>query len=144
MQLHEMMRNALDRPANTRAVEYHDEWYSWGWLRQMADATEGTLAGDGVRQGARVGVIARNRPAFVGVLLSLIAGQRSIVMIYAFQSPSAIAEDIRNLNLDAIIADSHDWADEVAAAAREAGALSLAINGTHNSVRRVNERSPSE
>jgi long-chain acyl-CoA synthetase len=144
MQLHEVMQNALERPAHTRAVEYHDEWYSWGWLRHMADVIEEALAGGGVQPGARVGVIARNRPAFVGALLSLIASQRSIVMIYAFQSPSAIAEDIRKLNLDAIIADSHDWADEVTGAAREAGALSLAIDGTHNSVRRVNERSPSE
>jgi long-chain acyl-CoA synthetase len=143
MQLHEMMRNALDRPAHIRAVEYLNEWYSWGWLRNMADVIEEALTGDGVQPGARVGVIARNRPAFVGALLSLIASRRSIVMIYAFQSPSAIAEDIRKLNLDALIADSQDWADEVTAAAREVGALSLAIEGTRNSVRRVDERSPS-
>jgi long-chain acyl-CoA synthetase len=142
MQLHEMMRNALDRPAQTRAVEYHNEWYSWGRLRHMADLIEKALTGSGVQQGARIGVIARNRPAFAGALLSLIATQRSIVMIYAFQSPSAMAEDVRKLDLDAIIADDQDWSDEVIAAAREVGALSLAI-GTHNSVRCVTERSTS-
>lgn len=141
MQLHEMMRNALDRPAHTRAVEYHGEWYSWGWLRQMADVIEGSLTGGEIPPGARIGVIARNRPAFVGALLSLIATQRSIVMIYAFQSPSAVADDVRKLHLDAIIADDHDWSDEAIAAAREAGALALAIDGTRNSVRRLSERS---
>jgi long-chain acyl-CoA synthetase len=143
MQLHEMMRNALDRPAHIRAVEYCNEWYSWGWLRHMADAVEKAVTGSGVPKGARIGVIARNRPAFIGALLSLIATQRSIVMIYAFQSPTAIAEDIHRLKLDAIIADNHDWSDEVVAAAREVDALSLAIEGTRNSVRRVHERSSS-
>jgi long-chain acyl-CoA synthetase len=143
MQLHEMMQSALDRPAGTRAVEYHHEWYSWGWLRQMASAIEQALHDGGVRPGARVGLIVRNRPAFIGALLSLIATQRSVVMVYAFQSPPAIAEDIRKLDLEAVIADHHDWSDEVTAAAREVGALSLAIDGTDNTVRWVSERSSS-
>jgi long-chain acyl-CoA synthetase len=143
MQLHEIMQTALDRPADTRAVEYKSGWYSWGWLRQLATAIDEALTGSGVHRGARVGVVARNNPAFVGALLTLIATQRSIVMIYAFQSSQAIAEDIRKLNLEAVVADAEDWRDDVTAAAREAGILSLAIEGNQNSIRCIITRSSS-
>lgn len=141
MQLHEMMQHALSRPGAVPAVRYRDEWYSWGWLRTLADGIDAALTSGGVPPGSRVGVVARNTPACIAALLSLIARQRSIVMIYAFQSPAAVAGDVRELNVDALVVEEPDCPEEVSAAARDAGIVTLATRGTRNSVRCITMRS---
>ena len=99
-------------------------------MRTVADGLDAALGAAGVEPGQPVGVIARNRPAFAAALLSLIATRRSIVMIYAFQSPEAMADDIRKLRVPAVLAEEQDWSAATIAAAREIGCLGLSILGT--------------
>jgi long-chain acyl-CoA synthetase len=134
VQLHEIMRAALQRPPTTRAIEFQGKWYTWGWLRTLADRLDEALDKAGVGPDQPVGVIPRNRPAFAAALLSLIAMRRSIVMIYAFQSPEAMADDIRRLRLPAVLAEAQDWSAATIAAARELGCLGLSVLGTSDTV----------
>jgi long-chain acyl-CoA synthetase len=134
VQLHEIMRSALQRDAGARAIEFQGQWYAWGWLKTVADRLDEALDRAGVGPGQPVGVIPRNRPAFAAALLSLIATRRSIVMIYALQSAEAVADDILKLRLPAILAEAQDWSAAAIAAARELGCLGLSILGTADTV----------
>jgi long-chain acyl-CoA synthetase len=134
VQLHEIMRAALHRDPRTRAIEFQGQWYPWGWLKTLADTLDEALNGAGVGPDQPVGVIPRNRPAFAAALLSLIATRRTIVMIYAFQSAEAMADDIRRLRLPAVLADEQDWSAATIGAARELSCLGLSINGASDTV----------
>jgi long-chain acyl-CoA synthetase len=134
VQLHEMMRAALERSAAAPAIEFQGQWYTWGWMRTLANRLDEALEKGGVGPDQPVGVIPRNRPAFAAALLSLIATRRSIVMIYAFQSPEAMADDIRKLRLPAILAEAQDWSPATIAAARGLSCLGLSVLGTSDTV----------
>jgi long-chain acyl-CoA synthetase len=128
------MRAALQRDAQARAIEFQGQWYTWGWLKILADRLDEALARAGVEPGQPVGVIARNRPAFAAALLSLLASRRGIVMIYAFQSAEAMADDIRKLRLPAVLAEVQDWSAATITAAREVGCLGLSLLGTSDTI----------
>jgi long-chain acyl-CoA synthetase len=128
------MRSALQRDAEARAIEFQGQWYTWGWLKTLADHLDEALDEAGIGPGQPVGVIPRNRPAFAAALLCLIATRRTIVMIYAFQSAEAMADDIRRLRLPAVLAEAQDWSAATIAAARELSCLGLSILGTANTV----------
>lgn len=125
MQLNEIMRKALDRDPQRKAIEYRGSWYTWGWLSSNAARISALLDAGGVHANEPVGVIARNRPSMVATLLSLMASRRSIVMIYAFQSSDAIARDIASLKLPAIIAEAEDWSEDALLACQLAGSQAL-------------------
>jgi long-chain acyl-CoA synthetase len=130
VQLHEIMRAALERAAGTRAIEFQGQWYTWGWLKTVADRLDEALGAAGVGRGMPVGLVPRNRPAFAAALLALIATRRPIVMIYAFQSEEAMADDIRKLRLPVVLAEAQDWSAPTIAAAREVGCMGVSILGT--------------
>lgn len=72
----------------------------------------------------------RNQPWAVAALLALLAGRRHIVMVYAFQSPSKIASDLRQFAPAAFVCGEADLAPEIAEAAGECGAAVVALSGT--------------
>lgn len=76
---------------------------------------------------ACAGLIARTRPPHLAAFAAGIAAHRTTVMIYSAQSPAKMAEDIRKLRLEAVIADVQDWTEETLTAAREAGSAAIAI-----------------
>ena len=129
MGLEETFRDALQRDPGQPAVEFAGHWYSWGWLSDIADRVDNLLSAFGFAAKTPIGLVARNRPNFVAALLSVIASGRSVVMIYAYQSPEALAADIKRLKLPAIIADAQDWTAPTKEAARETGTLALALGG---------------
>jgi acyl-CoA synthetase (AMP-forming)/AMP-acid ligase II len=134
VQLHEIIRSALQRDVGGQAIEFQGHWYTWGWMKTVADRLDETLTRAGVGAGLPVGLIPRNRPAFAAAVLALLATRRSVVMIYAFQSEEAMAGDIRRLRVPAIVADAQDWSPATIAAAREVGCAGLSIVGTSDTV----------
>lgn len=110
------------------AVEFAGHWYDWSDLRRTAHGIARALSDSGADANAPVAFVPRNRPAAIAALLGLIAQGRTIRMIYAFQSPSAIARDILRLKPAAVIAAPEDMTAVVCAALRAGGIAAIAID----------------
>jgi acyl-CoA synthetase (AMP-forming)/AMP-acid ligase II len=122
-----MIQAALDRPADTPAIRFHGRWYDWGWMRRTADRINQLLDDAGVGPGDAVAIAPANRPACAAALLGFLARSRDIVMIYAYQSPEAIARKIRDLNCAAVLAQAETWAEPARQAAIDIGAVGISL-----------------
>jgi acyl-coenzyme A synthetase/AMP-(fatty) acid ligase len=123
---------ALRSPPADHAIAFGGGWVNWSEIRQTAGAIDQGLEPLHLGPGARIGLVARNRPPHVAAFAALLAGSRNAVMIYSAQSPEAIAADILRLRLPAVIADIQDWTPEARGAARGAGSLGIALTGDKN------------
>jgi long-chain acyl-CoA synthetase len=65
-------------------------------------------------------------------MLGLIAHGRVLTMVYAIQSPEAMAGEILDTRFGAVIADIQDWTPQMQAAVREIGAAGIILD--HNSI----------
>lgn len=128
MDLAQLIANHLQDTTPGDALEYQGRWYGWPELRRTAQQIDEALSAAGIARGARVGLVARNRPALVAAMLALMATRRRVVMVYAFQAPAALAADLQALALPAVIADAQDWSAEAQAAVRATGGLALALS----------------
>lgn len=113
-----------DRPA----IEFQERWYSWTALRHVAEAVRRLLEQGGVKTGQPVALVTRNRIAHAATLLGFIGEGRMVSMVYSMQSPEAIARDIRDLRVAAVVADQEDWTPATITAAAEAGSVGIALS----------------
>jgi long-chain acyl-CoA synthetase len=81
-----------------------------------------------VARDAAIGVVARNRPLHAAAILGLISRGRIATMIYAFQSPAALASDLAITGFAAVVAEAADWSEDAIAAARAHGSLGIALD----------------
>ncbi len=125
-QLHEVIAAALAGNPDQAALEFGGHAIPWGYLKSIADQVDALLRKAGLNEASPIAFVPRNRPPFVAALLSLIAAQRSVMMIYAFQSHTAIAAELKRLDCPAVIADVQDWTPETLAALGD-GALAIAL-----------------
>lgn len=128
IQLHDLVSQVLARPPETRAISARGTWFTWGWMRAIADAVDASLREAGISEDAPVGIIPHNRPEFAAALLGLLAARRNIVMIYAYQSQQAKALRIAELRLPVVIAAEEDWGENMIAASRTNGATGLGLS----------------
>jgi acyl-CoA synthetase (AMP-forming)/AMP-acid ligase II len=112
-----------DRPF----IEFERKWYSGNDITGYQALIDGALVRAGVGPGEPVGVVVRNRVPHAAAVLGFVATGRPLVMIYSYQSPSAIAADVERLRLAAVLADRDDWSDVVVAAARRTGTAGIAM-----------------
>jgi acyl-coenzyme A synthetase/AMP-(fatty) acid ligase len=116
---------ALTQKPDAMAAEHHGRAYLWRDLVDIGAALEAMLAAKNIPRPMQIGVIARNRPFLAGAILGLVTHRRPVTMIYSAQSADAMAADIAQLHLAAIVADPQDWAEPQIDAARSAGTLGL-------------------
>lgn len=127
-ELQQLTRQALARDAARQAIEFEKRWVTWGDLRQVANQLDLLLDASGVDQHAPIAFVPRNRPSAIGALLGLIAKDRSIRMLYAFQSATALARDVERLKPPVIIAAAQDYSAEVLAVLRAEGIAAIALD----------------
>jgi acyl-CoA synthetase (AMP-forming)/AMP-acid ligase II len=123
----DIVRTVLNGPANAPALCFDGQWIDWGAVRATADAVNDALIAAGVGPEMPVGFAPRNRPGFTAALLALLAAERPIVMVYAYQSADAMAGDVRRKGLAALICAGRDWTPEVVAAARTIGCCGISL-----------------
>jgi acyl-coenzyme A synthetase/AMP-(fatty) acid ligase len=111
------------------AIAFYGGCVAWFEIGQIASAIDRALDKWHLGAGARIGLVARNRPPHVAAFAALLARSRNAVMIYSGQSSEAIAADILRLRLPAVIADAQDWTAETLAAANAAGSLGICLTG---------------
>lgn len=127
MLLSQRIQQTLSERPDRRAIEFLAHWYSWREIKTIADAALSCLSA--VDQSAPIGVVVRNRVPHAAALLGLIGAERNVSLVYAFQSPQALADELRALEAGAIIASREDWSAEARQAARERNMLGLSIDG---------------
>lgn len=115
-----LAKRALLREPGLPAIEYVRQWLSWGALQRVAAGVRGALVASGAGERQPVALIARNHPSVVAALLALIAERCTIQMVYAFQSPAAIAKQLEKLGSAVVVASREDL--------RGAGALLEALD----------------
>lgn len=113
---------------NAPCIEFEGRWLTGARITGYVDAIDAELRKAGVPDGAPVGVVARNRPPHAAAVVGLLAAGRWVSMIYSFQSPAAIAGDVAELGLAAVVADRQDWTEPVIEAARRTGTAGIAVS----------------
>jgi acyl-CoA synthetase (AMP-forming)/AMP-acid ligase II len=113
-----------------RFIEFERTWYTGDDITHYRSLVERALADGGVSTGEPVGVVVRNRLPHAAALLGFIADARPVVMIYSYQSATAIAADVERLQLAAVVADTQDWTGPAIEAARRAGSAAVSLSAT--------------
>ncbi|HWK51641.1 MAG TPA: AMP-binding protein, partial [Steroidobacter sp.] len=130
-ELQQLTQQALAREASRPAIEFEQRWITWGDLRQVAVQLTSLLDATGVDPHAPIAFVPRNRPSAIGALLGLIARGRSIRMIYAFQSATALARDVERLKPAVIVAAAQDYSAELLGVLRAEGIAAIALSELH-------------
>jgi acyl-coenzyme A synthetase/AMP-(fatty) acid ligase len=115
MSLSEHCTDLLASEPTREAVQFEGRWWRWGEIRRLASELWAALAASGIGEHAPVTLVARNRPCGLAAVLALLAQGRTIRMVYAFQSPTAIARSIEGLDAPAAVMAPGDFTPEVCA-----------------------------
>lgn len=127
-ELKQLSANALARTPSRPAIEFAGQWFTWGELRHVADRIHSLLKDCGISADAAITLVPRNRPSAIAALLGLIAQDRSVRMIYAFQSGVAMARDIEQLNSPAVIGAVEDFSEPVLTLLKARGIVGIALS----------------
>ncbi|HET6949738.1 MAG TPA: AMP-binding protein [Acidimicrobiales bacterium] len=109
---------AIDPSAN--AVEFGGSWCTWGQLAGTASQVAALVD----RPGTEIGVVLRNRPASIGLLLGILQAGGCVVTINPGRGRDRTREDIAALDLPLVAGHPDDLAELLPAGAR---ATSVAI-----------------
>ncbi|MGQ5700550.1 class I adenylate-forming enzyme family protein [Sandaracinobacteroides sp. A072] len=115
-------------------IEFEGRDYSWGELSAVVGAIETALEAMGLAPEARVGVMLRNRPGHVAVILAVLATDRCLVTLNPMLPDDRLFDDIRGLGLPVVIADEGDiarpgMADALAASGSAAIVIGARLEG---------------
>ncbi len=114
-----------DRPF----IEFRRKWYSGNEIMGFIGRVSTALRDAGVQPDEPVGIVVRNRVPHAATILGFIASRRPVVMIYSYQSATAIARDVETLALPAVLADPDDWTPELNSAVRSVGSAGISLCG---------------
>jgi long-chain acyl-CoA synthetase len=123
-----MIQNLLIGEADFAMIEYGGKLYTRGQIAGFASLVLGFLEAADVPKDAAVGVVARNRPLQSAAILGLVSAGRIATMLYAFQSPKALASDFETCGFAAVVAEAADWTAEAVAAAKACGTLGIMLD----------------
>jgi acyl-coenzyme A synthetase/AMP-(fatty) acid ligase len=120
---------ALGREPGQPALGYQGRWHGWGELRHVADRLGALIDATHGGVPAEVAFVPRNQPASVAALLGLIARGCRVRMVYAFQSPAALARELAQLGASLVVIDRQDNSDALQAALRGRNAAVAVLDG---------------
>ena len=90
-------------------------------------AEQPAILASGAGPGARVAFVARNRPSALAALLGMIAGRCTIRMVYPFQSATAIARELAEIEPSVLVAAAEDFPETILAESRSSGIAAIAL-----------------
>lgn len=125
--LDQMCVEALARDPAQQAIEFDGAWVCWAEIRQLADQLSALFEQSGIHPEASITFVPRNRPSAVAAFLGMLTRPRSVRMVYAFQSPAAIARDLERLEPAVVVADAQDFSPEVRDTLGARGAAGIAL-----------------
>jgi acyl-coenzyme A synthetase/AMP-(fatty) acid ligase len=114
--------------AGARALWFEGRWHTWGELNDAGDSVLSLAAGSGLAADESLGVILRNDPLCVAVLLAALRARRPVLTFSPLLPVAALADDIRACGPGAVAALAADWDRAgLAEAVQAAGARGLRI-----------------
>jgi acyl-CoA synthetase (AMP-forming)/AMP-acid ligase II len=96
---------------DARAIEYAERWYDWAAIAAAmtrADEVIGDVYAAAAGNAPRVGVLVRNRPLHVALLLTLLRREGCFVVINPSRGPDSVQADVAGLDLPLILGDVAD------------------------------------
>lgn len=123
-----LIRRQLGGPPDDPMIRYRDDWKTRRWVRDFADRLAAAVDALGLPADAPVGFAPHNRPEFYAAALALLERQRTIVMIYAYQSPEALARKLGELNLPAVVIARDQLVGPVIERLRDLGTAAIALD----------------
>jgi acyl-CoA synthetase (AMP-forming)/AMP-acid ligase II len=109
-------------------IEFAGEWWTWGRVAEIANNVAKCLPGSG----ASCGVLLRNTPQHVGVLLGVLLADGCVVTINPSLGAERTRADLEALDLDVLIGTESDL-EQVAAEAGSASRLTIRAGGVFGS-----------
>jgi acyl-CoA synthetase (AMP-forming)/AMP-acid ligase II len=94
--------------AGAQAIEFEDRWHTWREVAQTVDDVTEALEELGAGDGTPVGVLLRNRPASIGLLLGVLRARACVVVINPALGPHRVADDLRTLDLALLAGETRD------------------------------------
>jgi long-chain acyl-CoA synthetase len=125
--LERMCVEALARDPSQQAIEFEEKWLCWGQIRQLAERMQALMQQSGVDADAPVVFVPRNRPSAIAAFLGMLAGARTVRMVYAFQSAVGVARDVTRLEPAIVVAAAEDFSPELRSALYAHGAAGIAL-----------------
>lgn len=124
---------ALGTAPERPSIEYHGRWWTYGDLAAIASSVRSLLTRCGAEQRAPIAFAPRNRPSAIAALMGLVAGARTIRMMYAYQSGEALAGNLVRIVVSILVADAEDFTEPVIAELQRSGRVGIAItdSGAH-------------
>ncbi len=129
--LRELCAETLSIDPDRPAIEFAGIWYDWGCVQRLASEVRALLAACGAEPNATVSFVARNRPSALAALVGMLADERSVRMIYAFQSSVALAAAIEQVNAAIVVMDDEDFTPTVCAMLAKTGIAGIALSEMH-------------
>lgn len=91
------------------AVEFEGVWHSWGELARSKEMISAQIAAAELGSGARIGVVLRNRPEFIGPILDIVANERCLVTLNPYLPDELLADDLKAAQVPLLILNDTDW-----------------------------------
>jgi long-chain acyl-CoA synthetase len=120
---------ALDPSAH--AVEFGDRWYSWDDLAVTVDEVTSAVDALALVPGAPIGIVLRNRPASLGLLLGAIQARACTVVVNPLVGRERVVADLAALDLPLVMGEHADLDELVTGEQRmRTGCLGVADLGS--------------
>lgn len=103
--LGDRIREVVSIDAGANAIEFDRRWYTWGELAATIDAVGGHVS-----PGDEVGILLRNTPGSVGLLLGVLAAGGCAVTINPGRGVVRTRDDVASLSIAAIAGSADDVA----------------------------------
>ena len=105
MSVRERLVRLLDfAPDGALAIEFEDQWWTWGQLRSAARAVQVALDAAGIQPDGRVGVVLENRPELVATVLAVLTSGRTLVTLSGLQPTERLGADVERSQVPVVIA----------------------------------------
>lgn len=122
-----VIRERLAGYGSDPVIEFEGAWYTGEDLLGISDRIQELARDAGVPEQSPVALVVRNRVPHAAAMIGLVGAARSFALVYAFQSPEAMARDVARLRPAVLVADREDWTPPVVEAARACGTVGIAV-----------------
>ncbi len=106
--LSERIGAILELDPTAAALEFEHRWYSWGDVARTADDVDRALRAAGAGEGAAVGVLLRNRPVPVGLMIGVLRAGACLVTINPTLGADRVQADVASLDLAVLAGERAD------------------------------------